>query len=312
MKIGITGATGFLGSYLLKYYLKPQKYALKALTRTMSLVNRSRVANVTWQQGDLRSIKTCENFIRDLDILVHLAHTNTPLSSNFDLPSDAMENMVTTLNLIQAIREHESQPHVIYASSGGAVYGCCKGKTLFKESDICMPETSYGIQKISGEHYLRMAAEAGWLTATCLRIGNPYGVMLRPERMQGLIGVALYQLVNKEPVTVFGDPENVRDYVHLKDMCRIFEMVLSPRKKFEIFNVGSGRGYSVNQILWMIEKYSGQKIKRRNPSPDVAFDKLSSWVVLDSTKAKRELGWEVMIDIETGLKQLCSKNFRIT
>lgn len=309
MNIGITGATGFLGSYLLDYFVQNDFHTLRALTRTMPLENRCDEGKVSWRRGDLNSIKTCEDFVRDLDVVIHLAHTNTPLNSNWDLPSDAMENMVPTLNLIQAIREHHHKPHFIYSSSGGAVYGYCGTKKLFKESDTCMPETSYGIQKMAVEHYLRMAAKEGWLTATCLRIGNPYGVLLPPERMQGLIGVVLYQIIHEQPITIFGSPENVRDYVHLEDMCRIFELILAPQKTFEIFNVGSGRGYSVNQILGMLEEYSGRRIIRENPTIDASFNHLPSWVVLDITKAKAELGWEPLIDIEFGLNQLCNKIF---
>jgi UDP-glucose 4-epimerase len=310
MNIGITGATGFLGSYLLNYFLKNNNYNLRTLTRTIHLANLCDNGKVSWQCGNLSSIKTCEDFVQGLDVVVHLAHTNIPLNCNRDLPSDAMENMVPSLNLIQAIRKLHHKPHFIYSSSGGEVYGSSKNKKISKESDICMPERSYGIQKMAVENYLRIAAEEGWLTATCLRIGNPYGVLLAPERMQGLIGVVLYQLVHRQPVTIFSSLENVRDYVHLKDMCRAFELVLSPRKKFEIFNVGSGKGHSVNQILEMLEKYCDRKILRRSPPPGASFDHLQSWVVLGITKAKAELGWEPLIDIEFGLKQLCNNVFQ--
>ena len=312
MKIGITGATGFLGSYLLEYFMRQQKYTIKALTRTIPLANPSKRGSVNWRQGDLGSVKTCDRFVRDLDVVVHLAHTNTPLQSNIDMPSDAMENMIPTLNLIQAIREQQRKPHIIYASSGGAVYGSCLGNTMFTESDTCMPASSYGIQKLAGEHYLRMAAQEGWLTATCLRIGNPYGVLVRPERMQGLIGVILHQLANREPISIFDNPENVRDYVHLEDMCRVFALVLSPKKLFDIFNVGTGTGYTVTQILQKVEKYSGQKIIRRNLALDPSFSRLPSWVILICTKAERELRWKASIDIDSGLKQLCKKKFKVS
>lgn len=310
MRIGITGATGFIGSYLLRHFLEDGRHRLRALTRTLSFEVRIGADVVDWQQGDLQSIKDCEDFVRGLEVVIHLAHTNTPLTSNRCLPSDIGANLLPTANLLQAIKAQQHRPHVIYASSGGAVYGCCTERRLFRETDGCLPGTSYGIQKIAAEHYLRMAAEEGWLTATCLRVGNPYGILLPPERLQGLIGVVLNQLVHDRPIRVFGSIENVRDYLHLKDLCRMFEAVLMPAKPFDVFNVGSGKGHSVKEILRLIEHCSGRKITRRDEPSSDDYHHLPSWVVLDITKAKSELGWEPQIELEQGLKQLCEDSFR--
>jgi UDP-glucose 4-epimerase len=304
MRIGITGATGFIGSYLLRHFIDQGVRALRALTRTVSLDVRIGTGVVDWQQGDLQSIKVCEDFIRDLKVLIHLAHTSTPLTSNRSLPSDVSANMLPTANLLQAIKERQHKPHFVYVSSGGAVYGPSKKHRLFRETDQCLPGTSYGIQKLMAEQYLRMAAEEGWLTAVCLRVGNPYGVLLPPERMQGLIGVVVNQLVLNKPVRIFGSIDNVRDYLHLEDLSRVFDAVLTPRNAFDIFNIGSGKGYSVKEILELIERCSGRKIVRQYAASDNSFRHLPSWVVLDSSKAKRELGWEPEIELEEGLKRL--------
>lgn len=310
MRIGITGATGFLGSYLLRHLLRNGTHTLRALTRTLSFDVRIGSGAVDWQQGDLQSIRDCEDFVRDLEVIIHLAHTNTPLTSNRCIPSDIGANLLPTANLLQAIKEQQYRPHLIYASSGGAVYGCSDQNRLFRETDDCLPATSYGIQKIAAEHYLRMAAEEGWLTATCLRVGNPYGVLLPPERLQGLIGVVLNQMVNNKPIRIFGNIENVRDYLHLKDLCRMFEAVLAATKPFEVYNVGSGKGYSVREVLLLIESCSGRRIVRQEAAPESNFHHLPSWVILDISKAKSELGWEPQIELEHGLKQLCEESFR--
>lgn len=310
MRVGITGATGFLGSYLLRHFIGDGTHKLRVLTRTISFDVRIGSGTVNWQQGDLQSIKVCEDFVRGLEVVIHLAHTNTPLTSNRSLPSDVAANLLPTANLLQAIKEQGHKPHIVYASSGGAVYGASNQHRLFLETDQCLPGTSYGIQKIAVEHYLRMAAEEGWLTATCLRVGNPYGVLLPPERLQGLIGVVLNQLIHNEPIRIFGSIENVRDYMHLKDLCRIVEAVLTPNKLFDIFNVGSGKGYSVKDVLLLIEKYSGRKLLRHSGDPNGNFHHLPSWVVLDISKAKAELGWEPEIELELGLKELCEESLR--
>ncbi len=307
MKIGITGATGFLGSYLLKYLMNLEKYELYALSRTISSEKIKNFNSVVWIEGDLSSNQICTDFVKNLDLIIHLAHTNTPLTSNRDISSDTLLNLVPTLNLLQAVRDYGAAPHIIYASSGGAIYKPSLNCQSFKESDPCEPSSSYGIQKLTVENYLRLSAEQNWLTATCLRIGNPYGVLLPSERMQGLIGVALNKTLNRQPVKIYGDPNNVRDYIHLEDMCRMFELVIHQQSSFEVYNVGSGTGYSVNQILDLIEKFTGILMIKEIWQANQTNNQLPSWAVLDIKKSYENLAWEPLIKLEQGLKLLCEQ-----
>lgn len=307
MKIGITGATGFLGSYLLKYLVSLKKYELYSLSRTISSEKIKNFDSVVWIEGDLSSNKICADFVKNLDLIIHLAHTNTPLTSNRDVSSDTLLNLVPTLNLLQAVRDYGASPHIIYASSGGAIYKPSLNCQSFKESDPCEPSSSYGIQKLTVENYLRLSAEQNWLTATCLRIGNPYGVLLPSERMQGLIGVALNKTLNRQPVKIYGDPNNVRDYIHLEDMCRMFELVIHQQSSFEVYNVGSGTGYSVNQILDLIEKFTGILMIKEIWQANQTTNQLPSWTVLDIKKSYENLAWEPLIKLEQGLKALCEQ-----
>ena len=174
MKIGITGASGFLGSNLLEH-LSGRGHELLALTRTLPARETSTRGNITWLQGDLSSPHDAAAFVSDVETIVHLAWTNTPLTSNAHLASDAAVNMIPTLTLLEAVRARAARPHIVFASSGGAVYGSARSGRPFREVDACDPQSSYGIQKLTVEGYLRMGAEYGWLTATALRIGNPYG-----------------------------------------------------------------------------------------------------------------------------------------
>jgi UDP-glucose 4-epimerase len=307
VKIGITGATGFLGSYLLKYLVSLKKYELYSLSRTISSEKIKNFDSVVWIEGDLSSNKICADFVKNLDLIIHLAHTNTPLTSNRDVSSDTLLNLVPTLNLLQAVRDYGASPHIIYASSGGAIYKPSLNCQSFKESDPCEPSSSYGIQKLTVENYLRLSAEQNWLTATCLRIGNPYGVLLPSERMQGLIGVALNKTLNRQPVKIYGDPNNVRDYIHLEDMCRMFELVIHQQSSFEVYNVGSGTGYSVNQILDLIEKFTGILMIKEIWQANQTTNQLPSWTVLDIKKSYENLAWEPLIKLEQGLKALCEQ-----
>jgi len=200
-----------------------------------------------------------------------------------------------------------SRPHIVYFSSGGAVYGSSSVQVPFRESDPCQPTSSYGVQKVTAEQYLRLAASKGILTATVLRVSNAYGTLLPNQRLQGLIGVTVNNLLHGRPARVFGNPDNVRDYVHLDDICRASETVVQPREVFAVYNVGSGVGHSVKEVLRIIEDC----VPARLPSemlPEVeGADWLSDWVVLDIMKAKRDLNWAPSIELRTGIAKLVER-----
>jgi UDP-glucose 4-epimerase len=207
------------------------------------------------------------------------------------------------LSLIQAIREAAKKVHVVYASSGGAVYGRIAKGSPIPETAPPEPTTSYGVQKLAGEHYLRLGAEEGWLTANALRIGNAYGVALPRERLQGFLGVSVAAHARGDPIRVFGDPENVRDYVHLDDICDAIDLALGRRDGYGVYNIGSGRGASVRELISLLEEASG-----RAANVEVEYiggaAALTPWVVLDATKAARELGWKPKVLLDNGVRRL--------
>jgi UDP-glucose 4-epimerase len=306
VKLLVTGASGFLGSVITPH-LVAAGHEVVALARTLPPHEEDGAGGVTWMQGDLGSPHDAAECIAGADAVVHLAWTNTPLTSNAHLPSDAGANMVPTLTLLEAIRDAGARPHVVFASSGGTVYGPSRAMQPFRETDACHPQSSYAIQKLTVEHYLRMASEHGWLTATVLRMGNPYGVLLPPERMQGFIGTAISQLRAGSAIRIFGSADNVRDYLHVDDMCRAFELALVPQDRFGIFNVGSGAGHSVTDVIRLIEDLEGRDVAVRVEHSSAA-DELPGWVVLDSGKARDELGWSAEVTLRDGLDRLLASS----
>lgn len=306
MKIAITGASGFLGSVLTPQ-LAAGGHEVRTLTRTLPTREQAAHPGVGWLQGDLASPRDAAVLVDGVDAIVHLAWTNTPLTSSAHLPSDASANLLPTLTLLEAVRASPGCPQIVFASSGGAVYGASDSDRPFREDHECRPQSSYGIQKLTVEQYLRMGAERGWFTATALRIGNPYGVRLPPERMQGFIGTAVAQLVAGDPIRVFGNLANVRDYLHLSDLSRAIEMTLTPGAAYDVFNIGSGIAYSVEGVLSLLEEVVGAPLSVHTERPEAADD-LPSWVVLEVGKARDVLGWAAEIGLRDGLEQLIGRS----
>lgn len=302
MNVGVTGASGFLGSLLVEH-IAARGHEVRALTRALPAPPATARGGVGWVQGDLGSPADAGAFAEGMDTIIHLAWTGTPLTSNADLPGDPRVNMLPTLALLDAVRASGRRSHVIFASSGGALYGPPRGRRAFREGDECDPRSGYGIEKLAIERYLRMAATYGWLTATALRMGNPYGVLLPPQRMQGFIGTAVSQLRAGDPVRVFGNLANVRDFVHVSDVCRAFELALTPREPFDVLNIGSGAGHSVQEVLALIEQLEGRPVAVQYEGPSAA-EALPSWVVLDVERARVRLGWSPATPLRDGLGSL--------
>src|SRR5258708_31575744 len=166
-----------IGSQLIRHYAKSST-SMRAIVRSLSPAHESSMRSVSITYGDLCSPHDCEAFLSGVDTVFYLAHTNSPITSDLDWPSDAALNLNPLLTLIQAVRIMGHCPHLIYFSSGGAVYGPSTGRVPFRETDPCQPVSSYGVQKMTAEHYLRLAALKGILKATILRVSNAYGTLL--------------------------------------------------------------------------------------------------------------------------------------
>lgn len=301
MLIGITGSSGFIGSYLTRWLVASGCASPRLLVRNP--VNTG-PEGAEICQGDLHSPADCSRFVKGLEAIYYLAHENTPVNSDLDQPNDVRANLEPLLNLLCAVERAGAKPQIVYFSSGGAVYARNEGRLPYREVDPCRQSSSYGILKLTAEQYLRLAADRGHLTATVLRVGNAYGTLLPRHRMQGLIGVALNSVLNGNPVRVFGDPNNVRDYVHLDDICVMAERVSVPRGTFDVFNVGSGLGYSVAEILQVIQDCYGEPIELEVNQSQGKW--LTDWVVLDIAKARREWGWQPAIDLTSGIAAMMS------
>jgi UDP-glucose 4-epimerase len=132
-----------------------------------------------------------------------------------------------------------------------------------------------------------------------LRVGNAYGGLLSQFRLQGLIGVAIHCVLLGQPVRLFGNANNMRDYIHLQDICEIAARAIVPRRPFTVINVGSGVGHTVLDVLQLIEERLGQPVITQGDQDHGNW--LTDWVVLDNSKAREEFGWSPMVDLRAGI-----------
>jgi len=293
--IAITGASGFIGSYIADKFHLPQK----RLSRNR--VAHSKTKELQWIQGDLEDAAVLQHFINDSPTLIHLACSTYPRSSNLDIKQDIQRNLVSTVKLFEAYAKANPGGHIIYSSSGGNMYDATLDKILRTENDFPRPQSSYGIHKLASENYLRLFCEMYGIRGTILRISNPYGVPLPKQRPQGLIGVALAKLIAAEPLQIFDSLESVRDYIHLDDVTSAFNLAIEnppEESQCHLYNVSSGVGYTLNEVLKLIEEAVGRTFIRQ-----ISSDKIPSpsFSVLSYQKMKKTLGWTPQINLKQGI-----------
>ena len=248
---------------------------------------------------DVRDTRLREVFmIERPDVINHHAAQMNVRRSVSDPLFDAQVNIVGSLNLIECAKEFETS-RFIYISTGGAVYG----EPVYlpcDEKHPINPICQYGASKHTVEHYLYMYYHNYGLKSIVLRYPNVYGPRQDPNGEAGVVAIFTGQMLAGDQVVVNGDGEQTRDYVYVGDCALANELALIAPIDHGIFNIGSGIGTSVNEILddlAQLTQYHGQ------PENGPAKIGETRHIYLDATQAEERLGWQPSISLREGLAQ---------
>ena len=296
----VLGGLGFIGSHLVDALLD-RGYAVRCFDRPhVALLSAPHLTNPAFElyEGDFSSEADLANALESCDICYHLVSTTLPKSSNADPAFDVESNLLGTVRLLtHAVKSGLKK--IIFVSSGGTVYGVPTQVPIL-ETHSNDPVCSYGITKLAIEKYLGLFHELHGLDYTVLRLANPFGERQRTHASQGAVAVFLGRVLRGEPVEIWGDGSVVRDYIHIADVVEALLISLEQTSGEHVFNVGAGRGKSLNEVLDTIEKVTG-RVANRQYLPGRAFDVPVS--VLSVERAKQVLGWVPKIDFEHGLRR---------
>jgi len=255
-KILILGGFGFIGTNLTEELLKRGNYEIIIFeAKNVIIQNPDLLNDVKVYYGDFHNEKEYEIIFKEnqIDIVIHLISTTVPSMSNENIIYDIDSNLVNTIKLLNIMKQYQTK-NIVFPSSGGTVYGILKKE--HKESDPTTPICSYGIMKLTTEKYLYLYNYIYGINFLILRPSNPFGKYHKSPR-QGLINVILEKILNKETIEIWGDGSVVRDYIYIKDFVRIIVDLIEKNIQNEIINIGSGRGYSINEILTIIREEIG-------------------------------------------------------
>jgi UDP-glucose 4-epimerase len=297
MKITIFGGGGFIGSTIADRLLK-DGHELRIFERPRVEPYRHFSGNdrVEWITGDLMSVHDVSSAIDGVNVVLHLVSTTLPKSSNDDPIYDVQSNLIATLQLLNAMVVKQVRK-IVFISSGGTVYG---NPTYIPidESHPTEPRVSYGITKLAIEKYLLMFQDLHGIKVNILRVANPFGERQRVETAQGAVGVFLSKAIQNQPIEIWGDGSVTRDYLYISDVAEAFARAVDYDGVKSVFNISSGVGTSLNEMIGMIERVLGREVVRnyRSARP---FDALVS--VLDNSLARNELGWNPQVTLEEGV-----------
>lgn len=294
MKVLVLGGSGFIGSALIGGLLS-QGHQVKVFDRNIEAVRHQFPEIAETVQADFADVMSLTEAMSGVDIIFHLISTSVPATSNKNPVHDIESNLVNTVKLLELMRNADLK-RIVYLSSGGTVYGAPKSLPI-TENHPTNPTCSYGIVKLAIEKYLQMYAELYQLDVTILRPSNPYGPGQTHKGVQGFIGTCIDKINAGQPITVWGDGSVVRDYVYIDDVVSACLSAMAAEYTGPV-NISSGVGYSLNQIINMIEKYKGEEI-------EVIYQQKRSFdipeVILDNQLAKLSFDWIPQTSIEQGL-----------
>jgi len=294
----VLGGGGFIGSHLVTALLG-QGAHVRVLERPYRQRSHALPAHpaLEWMEGDFGNTQDIHRALTDADVVFHLVSTTQPQSSNEDPAFDVSSNLLATLNLLEQLRKKKGTT-LVFVSSGGTVYGRPQ-QTPIPETHPTEPTCSYGIVKLAIEKYLALYRLLHGLDYRVLRVANPYGPGQEANRAQGAVGTFLSRVVNDESIEVWGDGSVVRDYLYISDTISALLLAARYRGAERIFNIGSGGGHSIREIISAIEDVTGKTAQVRYTAGR-KFDVPVS--VLDIKRAQNELGWQPGVHLNEGLR----------
>lgn len=295
----ILGGTGFIGTRLAGHLCNAghRVYSL-ARNPNKTLFNNSSCLSI---EGNINNCRLLEPLVDKCPVIIHAASDSVPGDTIRAPLCEAHNNLLPTIALIEVLQLFENR-HVIFISSGGAIYGNPE-KIPAPESSPCNPISYHGACKLSLESFLFSFTHQTRNRVTVLRPSNVYGPGQRTPKGFGLIQTILSSILNDSEFTIWGDGSIIKDYLHIDDFIAACEKILCPagQEKYVRYNVGYGKGYSINEICRMAEEITGRRLRKVYREARIIDP---AEIILNTDKIMTETGWRPKIEIKEGIGQV--------
>jgi UDP-glucose 4-epimerase len=300
----VSGGAGFIGSHVADLLLA-EGYEVEILDNLSSGRRENVPAGTVFHQLDIGSDEAAR-VVREgrFDALFHLAAQIDVRKSVLDPAADARINILGSLNLLEAVRAGGHGTRVVFSSTGGAIYGdfvpIPSVETMPKD-----PESPYGIAKLSVELYLAYYGRVHQMDTVVLRYSNVYGPRQDPHGEAGVVAIFCNRVLKEQPLSVFGDGKQTRDYVFAGDVARAnlaaATATLPPARQLDVraFNIGTGRETSVLELAETLQRAAGSSVPIQHlPARPGELPRSA----VSNEKAVSSLGWVPKVNLEDGLR----------
>lgn len=301
MNICMIGGAGFIGMNLAIAFSKDIRNLITIVDtdeRFLLAKGLSGKKNVVFRKSLYRCDSDFDQQVTGQDIIFHLASTNIPGDSNHSISDELEADIITTAKLLDAcVRQKVGK--VVFISSGGAVYGK-GGNGPMDEEMPTYPITSYGIQKITIEKMLYLYQYQYGLDYSVIRLANPYGPYQRPNGRLGVITTFIYKALTDGSLEVYGDGSVVRDFIYIDDAIEGICNITTKKSTFPVYNLGTGKGISINSIIMTIKKNIRSNLQVRyldSRNTDVPVN------YLNIGRYENEFGKIDFTSLETGIEK---------
>ncbi len=294
-KILLVGGNGFIGSHLVDQLVQ-EGYSVHVLDQHREIF-RKPVKGVEYHIGSFSDLPALQEAVEGCDILIHLAHSTIPLSSLTHPEQEVLDSVSAFVNMINCFKKRYIRK-IVFFSSGGAVYGNAPVIPTHEEV-MANPISPYGVAKLTMEKYLCMFSYLYGLEFIIVRPSNPFGPRQNFHGRQGAIPIFMHQVMNRKPIHIWGDGSAVKDYFYITDLARGVVSLIKKGFDNSVYNIGSGRGVSTNELLAGIEKVCGIK-------PQVEYVETHACdvqrMVLSTDKIRARTGWAPEVPLEKGIE----------
>lgn len=251
MRVALIGGAGFIGTNLAIHLSKNEDVTIVDRSEKYFSTMKSLDLPVKYLVAPFELDANFDEQVKNQDIVYHLASTVIPGNSNNNIANELEANIIVTCKLLDAC-VRQGVKKVVFISSGGAIYGK-QGECPIDEDTLSYPISSYGIEKITIEKLLYLYRYIHGLDYRVVRLANPYGPYQRPNGKLGVVTTFVYEMLNDRKLQVYGDGNVVRDFIYIEDAVKAIDKVVQGESNYKTFNIGSGMGVSVNNLIAVIE-----------------------------------------------------------
>jgi UDP-glucose 4-epimerase len=297
MKILVTGGAGFIGSNVVDALVK-DGHEVTVLDNLSTGKEENINPEVKFYNIDLLDMESLELVFREFkpDVVNHHAAQIDVRKSVEDPSFDAETNIIGSINLFELSINYGVR-RIIFSSTGGALYGELENLPASEDTPI-EPLSPYGVAKYCAENYLNYFKRLYSIERVILRYANVYGPRQDPLGEAGVVAIFTGKILKGEKPVVYGDGNQTRDYVFVEDVVKA--NVLALEGKEGIYNIGTGKETSVNELVEIFSKVLGREIKSEYAPPRKGE---ASRISLDGEKAKRELGFVPKFSLPEGIRE---------